>query len=146
MGVFLYQQSHLQIHADDEGWIYAAWNGLQSENEMRSGCEEILQQARRRGAVSILNDQTLVQGTWLHLADWVALDWVPRLRAAGVGWLAWVYSTRFVELAATVVHDKAPPGAVRLFGHTTEAAQWLREQQQNDRRRTQRIVLPPPQI
>ncbi|WP_207433844.1 hypothetical protein [Sabulibacter ruber] len=84
--------------------IYADWSGEQTKESVIDGCEEILRCLTLYNCHKVLNDNTHVKGMWSDAAEWVALDWIPRLGKAGCRFLAHVYSP---DVYAKLSADKA---------------------------------------
>lgn len=72
--------------------LLADWVGEQTEATVMDGCEKILKFLTDYHCVKLLNDNTLVTGLWSDAAQWVALNWVPRMVHAGCRFIAHVYS------------------------------------------------------
>ena len=138
MSTLLYQQSNIEIcWEDSDNWLYVDWKGYQAVEEVKTGCEQILRMMRAKNTDAVLNDNTHVEGIWIGAAEWVATDWFPRMRAAGLRYFAWVYSpSRFSQISTDASLEKAPAGLVQLFQSKLEAARWLRAQRQRAQRPT----------
>lgn len=123
-------ERHLRIRYDgDRGWLHADWTGYQSVDSVKQGCEEILRLMAERSTFLILNDNTNVLGIWSGAAEWVAVDWFPRMRRAGLKCFAWVYSpSRFSQVSTDETLALMGPEkvAVQLFHDIREAEEWLR--------------------
>ncbi len=127
----LHASEHIDIHLEPEGWLHADWKGYQSVDMVKSGCEEILRHLAAQRLSKVLNDNTNVTGIWVGAAYWVASNWFPRLRAAGLRQFAWVQSSsRLSQLSATTAVEHAPPGTAVFFQDVSSAARWLREASQ----------------
>jgi hypothetical protein len=127
----LFQESYLRIrHDTDEGWLYADWTGYQTVDSVKQGCEEILRLMVEHAAFLVLNDNTHVLGIWSGASEWVAVDWFPRMSAAGLRCFAWVYSpSRFSQVSTDETLSVMDPEAARVavFHDIGEARAWLRE-------------------
>ena len=61
-------------------------------------------------------------------AYWVASNWFPRMREAGLRHFAWVQSpSRLSQLSANTTVEHAPPRTAVFFDDVSDAARWLRE-------------------
>ncbi|WP_210463882.1 hypothetical protein [Rufibacter roseolus] len=128
-GRILISEPHIAIrHSMAGDLLYADWVGEQTEATVRDGCERILKVLAFHQCHKLLNDNTRVTGMWSDAAEWVALDWIPRMHRAGCRFLAHVYSP---DVYARLSADKALGFGVRGVMVTTfqgkEAAEeWLR--------------------
>ncbi|HZI05678.1 MAG TPA: hypothetical protein VEZ71_16735 [Archangium sp.] len=124
----LYTSEHIDIHLEPEGWLHADWKGYQSVDMVKSGCEEILRHLAEQRLSKVLNDNTNVTGIWVGAAYWVASNWFPRLREAGLRHFAWVQSpSRLSQISAITTVEHATPGSAVFFDDVSSAARWLRE-------------------
>ncbi|QNF33737.1 hypothetical protein HUW51_13775 [Adhaeribacter swui] len=72
--------------------LYADWTGNQTKESVIDGCEKILYYLQKEKCKKVLNDNTRVSSIWSDAAEWVAVDWFPRMHQAGCSFFAWVYS------------------------------------------------------
>ena len=126
----LVSQNNIDIYYDNsDDWIYADWKGYQTVGFVQDGCEQILDCMVDMGTSKVLNDNTNVEGIWIGAADWVATDWFPRMRQAGLKHFAWVYSpARLSQVSTDETLKRALPHVANMFRNVDEAAEWLREQ------------------
>ncbi|GGK82449.1 hypothetical protein ACD591_11170 [Rufibacter glacialis] len=108
--------------------IQAEWLGEQTEVTVREGCEKILKFLTAHRCFKLLNDNTKVTGMWSDAAEWVALDWLPRMAKAGCRFLAHIYSP---DIYAKLSADKAISFGVKgvmvaTFQGKGAAEEWLR--------------------
>jgi len=124
---FLFREPNIEVSFDPETkWIYADWIGFQTVISVKSGCEQILQAMQLKAVTKILNDNTHVQGIWSGAAEWVALDWFPRMREFGMTLFAWVYSPSiFSQLSTDKTLNHTHGGFVKTFYDVEQAKQWL---------------------
>jgi hypothetical protein len=129
-GELLYSSDNLDLYLDEPGgWLYADWKGYQSVDMVKDGCEEMLRQISARKLTHVLNDNTHVSGIWVGASAWVATDWFPRLREAGMRHFAWVRSpSRLSHISAKTALEQAEPGSAVMFNDLASAAAWLRQQ------------------
>jgi hypothetical protein len=124
----LYASEHIDIHHDMDGWIYADWKGYQSVEMVKSGCDEILHHMAELRLSKVLNDNTNVTGIWVGASYWVAVNWFPRMREAGLRYFAWVQSpSRLSRISATTTIEHTNPGTAELFDDVPSASEWLRK-------------------
>ena len=78
----------------------------------------------------VLNDNRNVKGSWSEASDWAGKEWLPEMEAAGLRFLAWVYSpSRFSQLAAEKsVNVSRANVVIKFFDDIEEASNWLEEQ------------------
>lgn len=125
----IYQRDFVEISFDSlNRWIYADWKGYQSDASVKEGCELILEALTHFNASSIFNDNRQVVGIWTGVADWIARDWFPRMRAAGMRKFALVYSpSRLSQISADAAMLRFDPQGriVAGFFAEAEAFSWL---------------------
>ncbi|MEC4718610.1 helix-turn-helix transcriptional regulator [Noviherbaspirillum sp. CPCC 100848] len=128
-------QSYLNISHDPvRGWLYNDWIGYQTVGSVQEGCERILDLMIEHRAFKVLNDNTRVLGIWSGAASWVATDWFPRMRGAGMQRFAWIYSaSRFSQISTDTTLSLLDTGAsVKVFYETSEAFEWLDQSDQRE--------------
>lgn len=127
----LSESPYLRISLDvDRNLIHADWIGYQTVSSVQDGCERILELMAARSASHVLNDNTNVQGIWSGAALWVARDWFPRMRQAGMGRFAWVYSpARFSRISTDMTLAELGEAApyIKVFDDIELALAWLDE-------------------
>jgi hypothetical protein len=101
----LYKDSRITIQYDVlDDYLSAIWMGEQTGESIRKGCELLLTYLEQQHSHKVLNDNTQVQGMWADTADWIASDWLPRMRQAGCQYFAHVYSP---DIYSRLSADKA---------------------------------------
>ncbi len=125
----LFKDTYLTLTLNKEiCCIYANWVGYQTKQTVQEGCERILDEMVLHGCGKIMNDNTQVEGIWSSVAEWVGVDWFPRMRQAGMKHFAWIYSvSAFSRLSA----DKSlrftyDTTVIEIFDSFAEADKWLR--------------------
>lgn len=125
----LYHRDFVEISFDASNrWIHADWKGYQSDDSVKEGCELILEALTRFDASRVFNDNRRVVGIWTGVAEWIARDWFPRMRAAGMKKLALVYSpSRLSQISADAAMLQFDPEGrvVAGFFAETAATSWL---------------------
>lgn len=84
---------------------------------------------RSYAAYDILNDNTNVVGIWINVAEWMARNWFPRMKTAGMKRFAWVYSPyRFSQVSTDGTLALLDPVAlgIKVFSDKSEALGWLK--------------------
>ncbi|RNI31419.1 hypothetical protein [Rufibacter latericius] len=128
-GRLLVNEPYLTIrHEILDDTLYADWIGEQTEATVREGCERILRFLAAQNCIKLLNDNTFVTGMWSDAAEWVALDWIPRMYQAGCRFLAHVYSP---DIYAKLSADKAISFGIKgvmvaTFQGRGAGEEWLR--------------------
>lgn len=124
----LYQDSSIRIeYQPKKKQLNVDWLGHQDFDSVKRGCYHMIDMVKRTNCHKILNDNTHVLGNWGEAATWVAEEFFPMLDAAGVKYLAWIYSpSMFSQLAAKKSVEMAL-GTVttQLFDDINEADNWL---------------------
>lgn len=125
----LYRESFLTISHDSEAAVlHADWKGYQSVDSIKQGCEGMLELMVRHQAFRILNDNTHVVGIWRFAAEWMAGDWFPRMKQAGMEQFAWIYSpTKLSQVSTDETLSLMDPDSfnVRIFNDVAGATAWL---------------------
>lgn len=125
----LYRENFIVVSLDEEAsMLYADWLGYQSVDSVQKGCEQILSLMVKHRIYDVLNDNSRVLGIWRFAAEWVAHDWFPRMKQAGMRAFAWVYSpAKLSQVSTDTTLELMDPQAynVKVFHHKEEAAKWL---------------------
>lgn len=131
----LFNNTSLTIEYDSQNnFLYANWKGYQTEESIKSGCGKMLQFLKEKRCTKVLNDNTLVKGTWSSSATWGASVWFPQMASAGLKYFAWVYSPDVFGKFSTdatlkQMNDKDSKDWIGFNGRTfksiEEAARWL---------------------
>ncbi|HYF04374.1 MAG TPA: hypothetical protein VEC36_13405, partial [Patescibacteria group bacterium] len=118
---------------EGEKTLFVDWKGFQLIESVKNGCEQILFFLKEHNCTKVLNDNTNVTGVWSGASEWVAMDWFPRMRAAGLKKFAWVYSpSYFSRMSTDKTLDATPEDIlnekiIRVFTDKREAEEWLKE-------------------
>jgi hypothetical protein len=103
------------------------WKDHPTMDQLRDGCEEILSQLQQLRLSKILNDSSKVSGVRADSAHWMAVDWLPRLKAGGLKTFAWVQSSDFEsrQAANRTAFDAGDDKTIILFNDRRTAELWL---------------------
>lgn len=126
--ILVFSDEFLCVEIHEEGnWLYANWMGYQSEEQIKKGCEIILDTVIKRGVKKMLNDNSNVVGIWTPAARWVGSIWVPRIQKAGLTHMAWVHSPSRLSQVSTHAAIEFFPAAhvIKTFYNVNEAKAWL---------------------
>ena len=89
----LFESSFLTLSFDyTHNWLYADWRGEQTLETVQTGSTQMVEQLRLERCEKLLNDNRSVHGMWVDGSEWIARELPPRLEAAGLRYVAWVYS------------------------------------------------------
>lgn len=123
----LFSAKNLEISYHPEGaYLYANWKGIQTIDAVKAGCEKLLEILKAKRCKCVLNDNTLVSGTFHGAAEWAAEDWFPRMNKAGLKYFAWVYSPSvFSQLSMDKTISSAKNETIKTFGNPQDAQKWL---------------------
>ena len=124
----LHQSPTLCIYYDTiSDWIYMDWIGLQSVESVKEGCEKLLTFLVSERCHKVLNDNTRVTNIWSDVSIWVAVDFFPRAKKAGLQYLAWIYSPdQFSRLSTDEVLSHQTANIITIpFNSYEEARNWL---------------------
>ncbi len=129
--VLLLSRPSLIIGYDAErDWLYTDWRGPQNQETVQQGCEQMVIFLRAMGSCKILNDNTNVTVPWIEQGSvWVMDYLLPRLQAAGLHYLAWVYgptheSWRSVNMTLALALAKTDM-ELEAFPDVASACTWL---------------------
>lgn len=112
-----------------ENWLYAEWIGKQNFQTVTFGCEVMLEALKEYKCVKVLNDNTLVTGTWSEASEWGAKDWFPRMEAAGLKYFAWIYSPDYYsQMSADKTLVLFKNTTIFTFSDKPSATEWLQSQ------------------
>lgn len=127
----VFADKHLQIYYNpQEAWLYVKWVGLQTTTSVMAGCEKTLEYLKAHKCAKVLNDNALADGIWSGAARWVANNWFPRMRAAGLERFAWIYSPSALSQLSTdktlSLLEQDYQVNIKTFYGLPTARQWLR--------------------
>ena len=70
-------------HNETENWLYIFWEGERTSETLMQGAEILLKCVQETGCTKIINDSSAFSNAWPNLIDWFAIQYAPRLQAAG---------------------------------------------------------------
>ncbi|WP_242926994.1 hypothetical protein [Pontibacter vulgaris] len=110
-------------------YIEAKWHGHITADEVVTAAIAYLQLIQEHSCPKLLNDKTEVTGDWQDANDWLEFEWLPKVRAAGLKYLAHVYSQNiFSRLSARDLIERVSPELMmRNFFNREEAINWLQQ-------------------
>lgn len=89
----LLDEPHLTISYDNRNqWLYTDWVGAQNLRTLQLGCEQIIMHLQAEHCHKILNDNTRLSSIHVQARSWVEHGFLQQLAAAGLEYMAWVYS------------------------------------------------------
>lgn len=123
-----YQDETINLQLNEQSnRLDVNWTGYQNFISVQDGCLIMLDLVKKNQVAKILNDNSNVMGNWSEASDWVSAECLPALAAAGVKYIAWIYSPSiFSQLAADKSADLVLSNiTVQFFNDKTSAARWL---------------------
>lgn len=114
-------------------WLFVDWRGDLTLPLVQASCSAVAQRFLEGRYTRILNNNAGVQSMSPNVPDWLALEFLPHMRLAGVEYIAWVYSPNLRVKCYTDVaflHTLDAP-VVSLFDDLESAVAWLRHVQFN---------------
>jgi hypothetical protein len=110
-----------------QDYIEAKWTGHITADNVVSASKAYLELLRSSSCTKLLNDKTDVTGDWEEANDWLQFEWLPNAMAAGLRYMAHVYSfNMFSQLAARELQERISPElSMKNFHERQEAEQWL---------------------
>jgi hypothetical protein len=127
----LYTSKNMDIEFDaQENFMYVNWKGFQSVENVKSGCEKMLEFLKQKNISRVLNDNRLVTGPWQGAAEWAAKEWFPRMFASGMTHFAWIQSTSVfsqlsAEKALSETDESWKTQGIRTFDDPELARKWV---------------------
>ena len=122
----LYIADNLEISYEASSHIlYCQWIGFQNRDSIVTCGAVILEIVKKRGISKVLNDNSLVNGSWWEAAVWMADVWFPQMIEAGLKHFAWILSPNiFTELSARRAMEPYKE-TMKPFYSFEEAHKWL---------------------
>lgn len=129
----LYVADNIEISYEASAHIlYCRWIGFQSSDIIMKSGAVILDIVKGGSINKVLNDNSLVDGSWWEAAVWAADVWFPQMNDAGLKHFAWILSKNiFTELSARRAMEPHQE-TVKSFYSCEEAYKWL--SRNNDRK------------
>jgi hypothetical protein len=108
-------------------WVYANWRGPQNRDTVHQVGEQLLHFLQENKCCKILNDTSNVTMPWRDEdSEWVAQNLMPRLAAAGLQYMAWVYSaSREAHRSIDLITRSLVTPMVMAFEDLLSACVWL---------------------
>ena len=88
----LFQSIFLDIYYSEKGLLYANWKGYVTVNNVKTGCEALLNVMKDTACFYLVNDNRKVLGTWTQSIKWLENDFMPRMVQHGLKKIAYLYS------------------------------------------------------
>jgi hypothetical protein len=96
---------------------------------VRQHGEKVLDFLHETRCKKILNNNTQVRGPWLDACPYLAEDLLPRLKEAGLKYLAWVYSPNMYSQHSTdqtlEAANRSIKKRINIFYSVEMAQEWL---------------------
>lgn len=109
-------------------WLYVDWKGDQTFEFVQWGGLEVFRHLGEQRTHKILNDNRRVTSIWADAANWGGTVWFPQMAAAGLEYLAWVYSPNLYSRRSTDLTLSFTPVSgpiVATFDDFETARNWL---------------------
>ena len=123
------KESYFSItHNQEDNWLYILWEGEQTEETLLRGSEHMLTCVKSTGSTKLINDSSNFTQTWPKLINWWADNYAPRLQAAGIEYLAWIYGDNNIikPTADAILKKEKSDILVMVFDNLRTAETWLR--------------------
>lgn len=130
LSISCFNDSFLTVsYEQSKGWIYAQWKGYQTEARVKEGCEQMLKFMLHYKVDKMLCDTRGVLGIWMSASAWLAEDWFPRAKRAGMKNFALIYGesrmSRASADAAAMILAPEDRKLLKGFYDIREAEGWL---------------------
>ncbi|MCB2376413.1 hypothetical protein LGH70_02395 [Hymenobacter sp. BT635] len=124
----LQELPYLTVYYDYKNeWLFAEWRDEITLERAREGGEAILGLVEAEHCQKLLNDNTQVTDMWLETPEWRSINVFPRLHAAGLHYVAWVYSpNQYSRFSVDRSIDTLAQPVVLSFEDLPTAKSWLR--------------------
>lgn len=111
--------------------VYNNWLGYQTYPGIIAGANTCLKIIEEHQCSFLLNDNSGVVDPWDHAMEWLAADWAPRAKTAGLTHFAHVVSPEtFAAFSAQSLHAEFNSQfQMRIFDSIIEGLNWLRATQ-----------------
>lgn len=108
-------------------YIEAKWSGHITADNVICAAKTYLELLRIDHCPKLLNDKSDVTGDWQEANDWLQFEWLPKVKEAGLRYIAHVYSfNMFSQLAARELQERVTPDfAMKNFFERSLAEAWL---------------------
>jgi hypothetical protein len=108
-------------------FIYARWYGVQSVETVMKGGYQLLDMMQQKPSAKLLNSNKNVIGSWDMALEWAENEWAPKMRGAGLRYLAQVvptgiYANLSIESLIQRIDDTFE---IRTFPEEAQAEAWL---------------------
>jgi len=127
MGQYYYTVEYVK----DLGFLYSNWKGSYlSFDEVQKGCLLGLDKIKQYKVTKILNDNTLLDGSWDDANAWIADYWIPMAIQSGLKKFAHIVSQDiYAQLSAQFMHNNNEDTGLemKLFEDIDQAVAWLSE-------------------
>ena len=126
----LFTSKNIDIFFDKtDNFIYVDWKGFQTVDNVKTGCEQMLVELKKKSVTKIFNDNSKVTGPFQGATEWLVNDWFPRMFTAGLKYFAWVVSPNvFSQLSAESTVNKLATGEIiQTFDSYNQADKWIKE-------------------
>ncbi|GAC1314829.1 MAG: hypothetical protein NVSMB24_39910 [Mucilaginibacter sp.] len=123
-----YKNKNFEIQYEEaQNWMYINWLGYQSFDTVKEGSMLLMDLFKKNNCTKILDDNSLLLGSWSEAADWGAEYWFPTMSKLGLKKMAWITSpTAFSQFAAKKAsHTVIGAVTIEFFNNLAEAAEWL---------------------
>ncbi len=129
-GEILYRADCIEVsYHTEHQYLYIEWIGSLNLHLVRQHGEKVLSLLSKKGCTKILNNNTLVRGPWLDACPYLAEDLLPRLKEAGLKYLAWVYSPNMYSQHSTDqtldAANRSIKKRINIFYTVEMAQEWL---------------------
>lgn len=122
------KESYVSVtHNAEENWLYILWQGERTSQTLMQGAETLLHCIKETGTTKIINDSSASLNAWPNLIDWFAVQYAPRLQAAGIQYFAWIYDDKNVtkQAADAILKKERSDIIVMVFDKVQNAKTWL---------------------
>jgi hypothetical protein len=117
-----------------KGWLRTTWQGYVSPADAEQGALAALEPLQIESVPYLLNDNSQIRGPWFDSVAWLQRVWAPQAAHLGLRYVAHVAQPHTEsDLGAVLVRE--PFGnlfEVQVFTSSEDAADWLRERQQDE--------------
>ena len=125
------QKKFSEIYMDqDEGILYAKWNGFLTEDQVREGCKTMTEYIRTNDIKTHLSDHRELKVLSKDVQNYLTQEWFPEVEKVGLKKVAALVSQDvFAKATVDKVNQLVELGglSINTFNSTHDCLNWLRE-------------------
>jgi len=122
----LQSKNYINLYYYEEGFLHIDWQGYLNVEQVKEGCELIIEAIQTKQCFRAVNDNRKVKGSWTQAMKWLEQDFMPRVVQLNIQKIAFLYSpyqsARYSVDRLLEVNDQYE---AQTFEEFNEATNWL---------------------